>query len=54
MELSKNPYAYALWGIVVLVGGGLLYKGVLQWPQVWPALVTLGLPSVLSLKGGAS
>lgn len=50
MELSKNPYVYALWGLVVLaVGAGVAAHKITAETAV-ALLVGLGLPSVLGGK----
>lgn len=47
--LTKNPLVYALWAVVLVGVGLLVYRGMLQWPIATGFLVTLGLPSVLKV-----
>lgn len=49
MGVTKNPYVYALWAVVLVVVGVLVFTGRLEWTIGAGFLIALGLPSVLSV-----
>lgn len=50
VELKTHAGIYAVWAIVLIGVGALLYAGKIEWPIGAGFLVTLGLPSLLGKK----
>lgn len=50
IELKRDPYIFVLYVLLILVGGFLLYQGVVTWREVEGFALGVLLPSALGWK----